>query len=215
MQTRAMQNQSSLFSPISKPNIRGIRYRGDIQRIVKRRLQLRELPQPRPLIKLQPIPQQQPPAAAARPEGYKSLPQPALSTESFSLHTCGNCSCIQRKPKSTLYDYNPKLFFQFIYVFFCPSLTTEVPPAVPPSLPVPARDFSRSTSLIPRLQPVNPPAAPVPPHPPQHPPQLPDTSLPGTSLLSIPAPLQFFPLDFHSPQHYPFVCFFPPLLFSG
>ena len=35
MQTRAMQNQSRLFSPISKPNIRVIRYREDIQRIVK------------------------------------------------------------------------------------------------------------------------------------------------------------------------------------
>ena len=75
-----------------------------------------------------------------------------------------------------------------LMLFFHPSLIPAVPPAVPPSLPVPARDYSSSTSLIPRLQPANPPAAPVSPRPLQHPPQLPDPSLPGTSLFSIPVP---------------------------
>ena len=81
---------------------------------------------------------------------------------------------------------NPNFFFRFVYVIF-PSLIPAVPPVVPPSSPVSARDSSGCTSHVPRLQPANLPAAPVSPRPQPLPPQLPDPSLPGISLLRIPA----------------------------
>ena len=116
--------------------------------------------------------------AAAHPTGATS-------------HSCSSGATRARHSQHSVFSVIriPSFFFRLIYVIFCPPLTTAVPPAIPPSLPVPARDSSRSTSLVPRLQPANPPVAPVSPNPLQHPPQLPDPSLPGTSLLSIPAPL--------------------------
>ena len=154
---------------------------------------------------LQLVPQQQSAAAAAHSEGYKSSPQPALSTESFSYLPVVNARVLRSKPDVVCIMIHKRFTFVWLCFFFTPLWSqpflprSQFQPAIPPAV-LPSSRVSSPRTLL-QL-----PSS----HPRQHPPQLPDSSLPGTSL-SIPAPpYVFHPWTSTRPSSPLLVLFFSP-----